>query len=1706
MNSLRRSRAFSFLAGNTVNNPDISVSLRTTDMKNSLSFTINVVAPPSYNITSDLNIEFERDSGLKETESYPLITSRSNNGYVIEDYMLSNGLYDSSMGKELKFPLENLKVHKLEYTVEVADSVGNYGKYSYIYDFTYFAVPVKVSSFNFDPNLQPGDKIEITGLLLDHGSNVDASNNPIDASIPESVDNTGAVIPNTDGLYILDGENIVDVNGNNSNRSYAPFVKPALKFTFQPVEMPNPAIPNSVFNNDPNAVYDPQVLHFNLSQNGAYTLPANNLQLNAVYQMKVQALWADGFYRTKVAPSYVYLIGRPVIDFVNTQPLYVKNGNETVAVIGVSGTIATKIWFNFYDPSNNLVAKAGGVNGIDSLVGSGLNEYSLSLNQINVMNGSDGLLNGVQYSVKAETKYVTNTNAVLLRLSDAVSTSFALQYPSVSSVIAYDIQNDGGNDGVDNDASDQVVATVSVDRTAYKLYAPNGGNGIKFNIYENNVKVASTSSYTFLNSANQSSNLYNIKLDQITLEANKPKLTNGTKYMIKAEVTLVNHNNIETRRISNAMDNVIFSQNVAPIANITASNTWELATGYNPSSEPALFDNSPLIGVSGHFMKTAQFDASNYPKQLDTASTKFKLEYSLNQGNSWNLVTKAVLSQKLSSESIKVAVNRVKDLALAEKADGLYDNVVGTIIGTSQEPLVFYIPQNQGNGNVFDETNRITVRVTVVDQANLWAGNNEAITESSVIQLINKINSYSFINGITAEPWNNENKASYDIVSGLLNVDVNGSLVQSNKSNIVADSNNIIQELDQGWRVLNTGVNTNGATGGKLPKVNLYYYGNSVSALQQTSANSVKVNQINGMGMHVIIDQHQGAVEYPFLILYTTPTASGNKASWYKSKLTYAPTLSGNTVLDSSKCGLTLLYSGNDDLSFHPEIPSSRRVKMIVNADFSETFGNYENELVNLVSLQTSSNAATIQAGNFNFTISEAGLKTSSSVLSSLVMRFAHKLVLNIPVNWKTIHADSLKLGYKYSLADSYSYLTYKYEDVQLDSRGIMYVSLTVVPSMGTTLYYNVAYIVHNTNLPSAPLTTQGLVKEVNVPNKNFTVSSSYTVTNDSFKTFNDNGESSITFTLTNTLSSQDRMDGINVYFSSTSAQNNGSAIGSTRIQSYLLGSINGNSKTITLMNSSGGKLSIMDNTGNIVSVPALFWKDYCSATISLEGFRDRRVNTVVSSVSFPRNSLEYIESGRNSVTNLIWNIPAIASPSGGNADSIVLYGGVINSVNPTTDTVIEWQASNDSNGNPFKYDIKLIKNDDAANPVQYNQDVSGNTSVLAIDTNALAKYKVEIKKVFQFGSQRQLSPADVIEFYSINVNVSGMNIVVNRPSNNKLVNLSWNEPVVTGSSITASGSASSSFATNINTQRMVYTTIDTVAPVTLNNLKAGNDLIERILSPATTYQYSLPNQNLGTLYSFFMQVKAHVAYTVNSSLSNVKSMPVRMPYLVSTDKSQYRVSTVPAINSLPSNTPVLTNQSVNPTLLLDLDARGLENEGFISVVCILTQDGTDTKPEGASAMVVFPAPPSNPDYLQDASGNLFANNGSILGNAGSNGDVRLVSAQPYVSYPVDVNNSTVSITGSAYKLTIGSPTSPYGRYGYSTLEMPLSVNSGFQNSGNPSDADYNPVNYMVIVTTRRGTDYNVGTFTYAAPPAVANVNIVNTNGQYYVNFNISPA
>jgi hypothetical protein len=204
------------------------------------------------------------------------------------------------------------------------------------------------------------------------------------------------------------------------------------------------------------------------------------------------------------------------------------------------------------------------------------------------------------------------------------------------------------------------------------------------------------------------------------------------------------------------------------------------------------------------------------------------------------------------------------------------------------------------------------------------------------------------------------------------------------------------------------------------------------------------------------------------------------------------------------------------------------------------------------------------------------------------------------------------------------------------------------------------------------------------------------------------------------------------------------------------------------------------------------------------------------------------------------------------------------------------------------------------------------------------------------------------------------------------------------------------------------------------------------------------------------------------------------------------------------TSTIVVEYQKNNPAIALNLDAMGQENQGFISLVLVLTQDGTPSNPSGVEVLVQFPSNPSsaNPFTIQ----NNTAPGGPPVGNlTGTNvaGWTNTISVTPLgLSYP--------SGTGENYKynLTIGpqgTPANPQplnptntgtGKFSWSYLTLPRSAYSGFQNG--------QEMNIMGILTTSRGTDIMIGSVMYYDVLQASQVSVNTSSGLYYVSFTLS--
>ena len=241
--------------------------------------------------------------------------------------------------------------------------------------------------------------------------------------------------------------------------------------------------------------------------------------------------------------------------------------------------------------------------------------------------------------------------------------------------------------------------------------------------------------------------------------------------------------------------------------------------------------------------------------------------------------------------------------------------------------------------------------------------------------------------------------------------------------------------------------------------------------------------------------------------------------------------------------------------------------------------------------------------------------------------------------------------------------------------------------------------------------------------------------------------------------------------------------------------------------------------------------------------------------------------------------------------------------------------------------------------------------------------------------------------------------------------------------------------------------------------------------------------KSIGSSYQLRMKVTACVPYTVNSGAStNSSAVPLPLGPAIA-----YTVSTIPNVSLSSATSTVLIQGTTTPSLLLNLNAMGMEVEGIISLVVILTQDGTPSKPQGCEVLLQFPQTPTSSNPFS------FPN---VVGTSGS-GNANLVGGESSTVAPLNLVPTGLSNNVGNYTLTIGSVNTSGtndGRYSLSSLTFP--ANSGFEN-GEVS-------NIMAILTTRRGTDIMVGSINFAAPPVASNVTITTTNGQYYVNFDLA--
>jgi hypothetical protein len=315
----------------------------------------------------------------------------------------------------------------------------------------------------------------------------------------------------------------------------------------------------------------------------------------------------------------------------------------------------------------------------------------------------------------------------------------------------------------------------------------------------------------------------------------------------------------------------------------------------------------------------------------------------------------------------------------------------------------FQLTKYDANGNAIPNS---TVNVTkLVQMQGSVASPTATQTQQEFVDLVNQGGIGINVQGNLTSVLTNAQMGLNDNIAGNSN---RGIFADSNRGIVTVESN-----MD-GITIKNTGPNTNGVTNGTIPKINAYYYTNpsfatNITSGAQNSSNSFSLNDAIGLKVYAVFHQNAGAKQYPFFILYTSRTSSENVGSWYKSRINYGPqSYEGMSpqYVDPDKVGLTLIYTGTDDGSFMPEIPSKRRIQYEVklngpNSDqltgsYTNANAGYASELMGTLSLHTSSNASEISAGDFDFRLLEAGMVTSHVNFDKISMTFNKKPLASV--------------------------------------------------------------------------------------------------------------------------------------------------------------------------------------------------------------------------------------------------------------------------------------------------------------------------------------------------------------------------------------------------------------------------------------------------------------------------------------------------------------------------------------------------------------------------------------------------------------------------------------------------------------------------------------------------------------------------------------
>jgi hypothetical protein len=750
--------------------------------------------------------------------------------------------------------------------------------------------------------------------------------------------------------------------------------------------------------------------------------------------------------------------------------------------------------------------------------------------------------------------------------------------------------------------------------------------------------------------------------------------------------------------------------------------------------------------------------------------------------------------------------------------------------------------------------------------------------------------------------------------------------------------------------------------------------------------------------------------------VYTTQTGSGDKKSWYKSNVVLGLYAGGRTQQEQDQQqqqpGLTLAYTGTDDLSFRPDIPVERRAKYDYKPTYSVANADYASEFVKFLTLQTSSNAAETNAGDFDFQLLETGMFTShasTGLVSLTYNEYSRLLELRVsivadrttspgatPSNlirvMNKVNTPTGQNAY-YSIQDNKLYVVVNNNFSSSNDKltGVLFTSNLASPNdrlfvplpVGNTtnqftfevaspelrgsanpVKFQIAHVVDDENGGDDITGLPG--PETSVVCYNAPTRANFAVSNNAWlKTVSQHEVSSAEFNFSMNYDNNSYIYGLRVYFSAD-------GVSSILVDEIVRAAVS--PKEIILSNKSFYSSWTDRTVGTLTFVPLYNDKTANGLTILREASLEQRGLTLRKVDTLP-----------------------VVVPS--------LKGGIVQD-----STVLRWISVPG-------YDYLLTEgightdlSEEVVSSSSYtmaaNTLTAGTEKILGIGTTVTLT-AVSATDYFQgLFEETYIGPRTIAKFTPVSVNPSTMAISVLHGSNDDDLFTSFVAPVVSGNTGNQLNVDTIKLGKEVSGEFSVLPFVADSVGTSTSNLQTA----------AESNKHNIEAEPISTLLELQVRVVAGIDYITQVFVHSDYAAPVaavsESVALLGPPKA-YRVAGPPAASSNGNNYTVINGEVIIP---LNIDANGMAPEGLTNAFAFITQEGdfTDTSSDGVGATVFCMWSGYSPRTYAVGTDAVSSNTS----------DSKLAPGETATTTPMDLVSGVNAIEVGSYKLTIGNITS----------------------------------------------------------------------------------